>query len=106
MTRVASELRARGYRIAVDDLGAGYSGLNNLATLRPEFVKIDMSLIRDIHKDQRKLNLVQSLVDFANKANMLIVAEGVETEEEAAAATSAGCHMLQGYLLGRPAALP
>lgn len=102
VTRVASELRARGYRIAVDDLGAGYSGLNNLATLRPEFVKIDMSLVRGVDADPVRQKLVRALCAVSHDLGSSVVGEGVETVPERDALVAMGVDLLQGFLLGRP----
>jgi EAL domain-containing protein (putative c-di-GMP-specific phosphodiesterase class I)/CheY-like chemotaxis protein len=96
-------LRELGYRIAIDDLGAGYAGLTSLATLAPEFVKFDMALIRGIDADSVKQKLVGSMSALCHDLGILVVAEGVETEGERQAAVAAGCDFLQGYLFGRPA---
>src|SRR5690606_12087135 len=79
--RVA-RLRALGYRIAVDDLGAGYAGLSAFANLEPDVVKIDMSLVRDIENARTKQRLVRSLADVCGELGMKVVAEGVETAAE------------------------
>ena len=90
----------------IDDLGAGYASLNSVALVGPEFIKIDMSLIRDIDESPRKRSLVASLVQFALDAEISVIAEGIETEGEAAACRQLGCELLQGYLFGKPAPLP
>ncbi len=95
-------LRRFGYEFAIDDLGAGYASLNSVAQVEPEYIKVDMALIRDIDKSERKQSLVRSLASFANSANIRIIAEGVETEAEAETSREVGCHLLQGYLLGKP----
>jgi diguanylate cyclase (GGDEF)-like protein len=95
-------LKAFGFRVALDDLGAGYAGLNSLATLEPDIVKLDMELVRGIDKDRRSARLVRHIIDFADEENILVVAEGVETKEEAKAAISLGCHLLQGYFFAKP----
>lgn len=96
-------LRALGYRIAVDDLGAGYAGLSCVNLLEPDIVKLDMSLIRDIDSAPRKLSLVSSMVRVCQKElGMQVVCEGVETGPESEALISAGAPLLQGYLFGRP----
>ncbi len=101
MDRVAS-LRRRGFRIAVDDLGAGFAGLTSVARLEPEVVKIDMSLVRDIDKHPRRLELLGGVVRSLDGLGMLVVCEGIETDAERAAVTSVGVDLLQGYLIGRP----
>ncbi len=99
--RIAA-LRALGYRVAVDDLGAGYSGLNYFAMLSPEVVKIDMSLVRDLHRDAVKRKIVGSLCKLCQELGMLVVAEGVEVVEEADAAVALGCDLVQGYFFAKP----
>jgi EAL domain-containing protein (putative c-di-GMP-specific phosphodiesterase class I) len=99
--RVA-ELRRMGFRIAIDDLGAGYAGLTSFATLEPEFVKLDMSLVRDVDKNPTKKKLVRSMTSLCRDLGMLVVAEGVETLAERDVLVEAGCDLLQGYLLAKP----
>ncbi|MCC6748925.1 MAG: diguanylate cyclase [Deltaproteobacteria bacterium] len=99
-------LRALGYRFAVDDLGAGYASLNSVALLGPDFIKIDRSMVRDVDKAGRRSRLINRIVDFANGEGIRVIAEGVESEEEAVTLSDLGCHLLQGYHFGRPAALP
>jgi EAL domain-containing protein (putative c-di-GMP-specific phosphodiesterase class I)/CheY-like chemotaxis protein len=96
------ELRQMGFRIAIDDLGAGYAGLTSFATLEPEFVKLDMSLVRDIDQSHTKEALVRSMASVCKELGMLVVAEGVETPAERDLLVSLGCDFLQGYLLAKP----
>jgi EAL domain-containing protein (putative c-di-GMP-specific phosphodiesterase class I) len=98
-------LREMGYRIAVDDLGGGYAGLTTFTALRPEIVKLDMALVRGADSDPMKRRLIGSLAEVCRDSGILVVAEGVETEAERDAVVEAGCDLLQGYLIGRPAAL-
>jgi EAL domain-containing protein (putative c-di-GMP-specific phosphodiesterase class I) len=91
-----------GFSIAVDDLGAGYSSLSVLAELQPRHIKVDMSIVRGIDSEPRKQRLVALLCRFADATGANLIAEGVETQEEAAALRICGAHMLQGYLFGRP----
>ena len=100
-TRV-KQLRAMGYRLAVDDLGAGYSGLSSITQLEPSIVKLDMSLIRDIHESMTRRAVVASMVILCQSMNIQIIAEGVEKPEEAAALWDLGIELTQGYLFGRP----
>ena len=99
--RIAS-LRSAGYRIAVDDLGAGYAGLNSFALLEPDIVKVDMTLVRDIHRTAVKQRLVQSIISLCHDMDIVVVGEGVETLEERDQLVALGCDLLQGYLIGRP----
>lgn len=91
-----------GYALAVDDLGAGYSSLSVLAEIEPRYMKVDMSIVRDVHVDPRKRRLVELLVRFAEATGSQLIAEGVEVEAEAATLRGAGVHLLQGYYFGRP----
>lgn len=99
--RVA-ELRGLGYRIAIDDLGAGYAGLETFAVLEPDVVKLDMSLVRDIHLAPTKARLVRHLVGAARELGSVVVAEGVEIREERDTLLGVGCELFQGYLFARP----
>ncbi len=97
--RLAGEM---GFGIAVDDLGAGYSSLAILADLRPQFIKLDMSLVRNIDAEPRKQRLVQLMVTFGDATDAGVIAEGVETAEEEAALRDCGIQLFQGYFFGRP----
>jgi EAL domain-containing protein (putative c-di-GMP-specific phosphodiesterase class I) len=99
--RVAS-LREMGFRIAVDDLGAGYAGLSSFVALSPELVKLDISLVRDVHRSEVRQRLVASMTSLCKDMKMLVVAEGVETAEERDCVAASGCELLQGYLFARP----
>ena len=99
--RVAS-LREMGFRIAVDDLGAGYAGLSSFTLLEPEIVKLDMSLIRDIHITSTKQKVVRSMTSLSKDMGMTVVAEGVETVEERDCLVELGCDLLQGFLFAKP----
>jgi GAF domain-containing protein len=95
-------LRALGYRIALDDLGAGYAGLNSFLELRPELVKLDMALIRDLDRDETKRKLVSKLISLCSEMGCQIIAEGVERQGEREALTAMGCELLQGYHFCKP----
>ncbi len=95
-------LREQGFRIAVDDLGAGYAGLNSFALLEPEFVKLDMTLIRDVDTLKVKQKLVKSLASLCSDMGLHVVAEGIETRAERDTVIDLGCDLLQGYLFARP----
>jgi EAL domain-containing protein (putative c-di-GMP-specific phosphodiesterase class I) len=102
-SRIA-RLREMGFRIAVDDLGAGYAGLTSFAQLEPEVVKLDMSLVRGVHEQPTKLTLVRTMIAMCGELGMQVVAEGIETAEERDAMLNAGCDLLQGYLFAKPGA--
>lgn len=99
--RVAA-LRAMGFRIAVDDLGAGYAGLSSFAHLEPDFVKLDMSLVRDIDQNETKRRVVEAMTRLARDLHMTVVAEGVETLGEGQVLRDLGCDLLQGFLYAPP----
>jgi EAL domain-containing protein (putative c-di-GMP-specific phosphodiesterase class I) len=99
--RVAA-LREIGFRIAVDDLGAGYAGLSSFTLLEPEIVKLDMSLVRDIHVTSTKQKVVRSMTALSKDMGMIVVAEGVETREERDCLVDLGCDLLQGFLFAKP----
>ncbi len=96
-------LRKLGYRIAIDDLGAGYAALGALATIEPEIVKLDMSLIRGIEEHPTKRRVVGAIATLCRELGSRVVAEGVETLAERDAVIDAGVELIQGYLLARPA---
>ena len=102
--RVAA-LRALGFRIAIDDLGAGYAGLSSFAQLDPDFVKLDMSLVRGIDVSARKRSVVRAMSRLCtNELAIDVISEGVETVSERDALVEEGCSVLQGYLFARPGA--
>jgi EAL domain-containing protein (putative c-di-GMP-specific phosphodiesterase class I) len=96
------DLRKQGYRVAVDDLGAGYAGLSSFALLEPEIVKLDVSLLRDIDQSPVKQKLVASMTALCKDMGFLVVAEGIETPAERDCVISLGCDLLQGFLFARP----
>jgi EAL domain-containing protein (putative c-di-GMP-specific phosphodiesterase class I)/CheY-like chemotaxis protein len=102
-SRIAA-LRRIGYRIAVDDLGAGYAGLNSFAALEPDVAKLDLALVRDVDREPVKRHIVGSMTSLCKELGILVVAEGVETTRERDALVELGCDLLQGFLFGLPAA--
>ena len=99
---IMSKLRANGAKFAIDDLGAGYASLNAVVALEPDFVKIDMMMIRNIHSAPIRSKLVKRVVDFANDVGICVIAEGIETKSEALVVEEIGCHYSQGYFYGKP----
>lgn len=95
-------LRDRGSRIALDDLGAGYAGLSAFAQLRPDVVKLDMSLVRGVDQDLTKQRLVEMVIGLCSGFGMLVVTEGIETTQERDTLIRLGCDLLQGYHFARP----
>lgn len=97
-----AQLRELGFRIAIDDLGAGYAGLTAFAQLEPDFVKLDMSLVRGIHQNIVKQKLVRTMADLCRDMGIMVVAEGIEVPEERDVIQEIGCDLIQGYLFARP----
>ena len=95
-------LRNLGFRVAIDDLGAGYAGLTSFAMLEPEVVKLDMSLVRDIQREPLKQRIVRSMVSLCRESGIMVVAEGIETAEERDALVMLGSDFMRGYLFARP----
>ena len=101
-TRI-SRLRSMGFRIAIDDIGAGYSGLNSFTMLKPDLVKLDMALVRGIDRDPVKQRLAGLLTQLCDDLHIQVIGEGVETAAERDTLLELGCDLLQGYAFGRPA---
>ncbi|MBV8760499.1 MAG: EAL domain-containing protein [Deltaproteobacteria bacterium] len=100
--RVA-ELRELGFRIAIDDLGGGHARMGTFTPLDCDFVKLDMSLVRDINKHPMKQRLVKSVTELCREQGTKVIGEGVETEAESKVLVDLGCDYLQGYLIAKPA---
>jgi EAL domain-containing protein (putative c-di-GMP-specific phosphodiesterase class I) len=99
--RVAA-LRKLGFRLAVDDLGSGYAGLTSFALLEPEIVKLDMALVRDLHRVPTKQTLVRTIVSMCKELGIVVTGEGIEVAEERDELERAGCDLMQGYLFAKP----
>lgn len=99
---VIDNYKIQGYKIAIDDVGAGYSGLSAIAEIKPHYIKIDISLIKNIDKDNFKRAIVKALVEFANDTNIKLIAEGIETIDELYTIIEIGIPLGQGFLLGKP----
>lgn len=97
-----AKLRHLGFRIALDDLGAGYAGLTSFALLEPNVVKLDMALVRNLHKEPTKQTLVRTMISMCKELDLLVTGEGVETPEERDELARAGCDLMQGYLFAKP----
>lgn len=97
------DLRERGVRVAVDDAGAGFASLRHILDVRPEIIKLDMALTRNIHGDAARRALASALVDFAGNLHAQVIAEGIEEQEELDQLRALGVEYGQGYFLGRPA---
>ncbi len=102
MRRLRDQLNALGIGLAYDDFGAGQSRLSELADVPPDYVKLDKSLVHDLHESPGRQELVRALVRLGGDLGIRIIAEGVEIREEAEACLNLGCHFGQGYFFGRP----
>ncbi len=102
--RVMQNLRAAGLRISIDDFGTGYSSLSYLTRLPLSALKIDRSFVRDAHTSVEAASIVRAIIDMAQNLRLTVIAEGVETEEQAAFLRRHGCDQAQGYYFGRPVA--
>jgi EAL domain-containing protein (putative c-di-GMP-specific phosphodiesterase class I) len=105
---IFTEYKRHGMITAIDDFGAGHSGLNMLADFQPDVLKIDMALTRNVHLDRNRRLITRAVAELCREMNISVVAEGVESIEEAVALRELGVRLFQGYLFARPAieALP
>jgi EAL domain-containing protein (putative c-di-GMP-specific phosphodiesterase class I) len=106
LRRILDYYRGVGFRVALDDVGAGYSSLNRLHLLRPDLLKLDMELVRGVHADPYKAVVAGKVLDLADTLGIPVVAEGIETDEELAWVRERGVAYVQGWRIGRPAAEP
>jgi len=109
LERFTKTYRDYGFLITLDDVGVGHSNLDRVAHLKPDIIKIDRSLVSDIDKRYHQQQIVKSLVGLSHRIGALVIAEGIETEEEAVALLSLGLDVMQGFYFSRPgelAALP
>lgn len=95
-----------GFKIAIDDYGTGYSNISSLLAFSPNCVKVDRSLIMNIHEDNRKQHFTRNIIDYAHDNNFMVLAEGVEKVEELKVLIAMGVDLIQGYLTARPAPEP
>jgi len=104
--KTLSHYRSQGYEIAIDDAGAGYSSLQAIVELRPDYIKVDRSLVQNADRDEMKKHMLRTFVRFAKRMNIRIVAEGIERPEELHLVRMLGIDFGQGYLIGRPSEKP
>jgi EAL domain-containing protein (putative c-di-GMP-specific phosphodiesterase class I) len=105
---IVTEYKRQGFQVALDDFGAGWSGLTCLSEFAPDILKLDMELTRNLHRRPAAIQIVRHLASLAHSIGCRIIAEGVETVEEYNVVRDCGVHLMQGYLLARPSfeALP
>lgn len=92
----------QNFQVAIDDFGSGYSGLLRACSFSPDYLKIDMGIVRGIHCDSRKKSVMSGIVSFCREAGIFLIAEGVETEEELKTLVQIGVEYGQGFFLARP----
>ena len=103
---ITDQLRAAGILIAVDDAGAGYASLSHVLQLRPDIIKLDITLVRDIDTDPIRTALARALATFARETGAMLIAEGIETHAEHEKLRSLGVELGQGYYMARPGPYP
>jgi EAL domain-containing protein (putative c-di-GMP-specific phosphodiesterase class I) len=102
MRNHVADLKQQGYRIAIDDLGAGAARMKDFAVADTDFVKLDISVVRDVDQSEMKQQFVGSIIALCHSQGIGVIGEGVETAREAEVLESLGCDYLQGYYLARP----
>jgi EAL domain-containing protein (putative c-di-GMP-specific phosphodiesterase class I) len=100
---ILREYREFGFKTAIDDFGAGYSGLNLLADFQPDLIKLDMALIRDIHRDRVRQAIVRGVVGMCAELGVEVIAEGIEHPEERDFLADCGIYLMQGFWFAKPA---
>ncbi|MBV4474767.1 S6 modification regulatory phosphodiesterase RimA [Pseudomonas botevensis] len=103
LMNILREYREFGFKTAIDDFGAGYSGLNLLADFQPDLIKLDMALIRDIHRDRVRQAIVRGVVGICVELGVEVIAEGIEHAEERDFLADCGIYLMQGYWFAKPA---
>ena len=102
LRNILHEYRKQGFKTAIDDFGAGYSGLGLLAEFQPDIIKIDMELIRGIHLDEARQAIVEGIVGICRRLGIQVIAEGIEVFEEYSTLLALGISLFQGFLFARP----
>jgi len=106
MRAATQHYREMGFSIALDDLGAGYSGLRTWSELKPDYVKLDRHFMQNIHDDEQKRHFVQSMLDIAKSSDCEVIGEGIEVRQEYITSQEMNINYVQGYYFARPAAHP
>jgi EAL domain-containing protein (putative c-di-GMP-specific phosphodiesterase class I) len=103
VARIVAEYKRLGFITAIDDFGAGYAGLNLLASFQPDILKIDMEIIRGIADSAARQAIIAGILTMARALDITVIAEGIETQAELSALRDAGIGLFQGFLFARPA---
>jgi len=104
--QAAQLVKQRGFKLAMDDVGSAYSGLRIISMIEPDFIKLDMDLTREAHRNRVKMELLRAITGFSTDAGIPMIVEGIETEAELDTVTQLGVNLVQGYLVGRPSLVP
>lgn len=104
--QAAQFVKQSGFKLAMDDVGSAYSGLRIISMIEPDFIKLDMELTREAQRNRVKMELLKAIAGFSTDAGIPMIVEGIETQEELDTVAQLGVPMVQGYLVGRPAAMP
>ena len=104
--QAAQIVKQSGFKLAIDDVGSAYSGLRIISMIEPDFIKLDMELTREAQHNRVKMELLKAIAGFSTDAGIPMIVEGIETQEELDAVSRLGVRLVQGYFMGRPAALP
>ena len=99
---IVSDYSQRGFTVALDDFGAGYAGLNMLADIEPDIIKLDMGLIRDVDRDKTRRIICKGIVQVSQELGIGVIAEGIERREEMQCLQDLGVHLFQGYYIAKP----
>ncbi|UCJ18195.1 EAL domain-containing protein [Pseudomonas sp. MM211] len=102
LTNILRQYQEFGFKTAIDDFGAGYSGLTLLADFQPDLIKLDMALVRGIDQDKARQAIVRGIVSICADLNIMVIAEGIETAEERDFLAATGISLMQGYLFAKP----
>lgn len=106
LRRILDYYRTRGFRVALDDMGAGYNSLLSLNELRPDFVKVDIELIRGVDADPFKARIAANMLELANRLEIPSIVEGIENAGEYRWVRDHGASYAQGFFFARPASVP
>lgn len=103
LREIVEYYKSRGFLTAIDDFGAGYAGLNLLANIQTDLIKLDMALIRQVDQDKVRQAIVKGIVLVCRELSIEVIAEGIETYEELSVLKDFGIELFQGYYFARPA---
>ena len=102
VVNVLNHIRKQGVSIAIDDFGTGYCSFSYLKNFSTDYLKIDKSFVQNMSADNNDMALCEAIIVMANKLNISVIAEGIETEQQRSLLADAGCKLGQGYLLAKP----